>query len=268
MKVSTCFTLVFAAAGLFAGGCASSPQSVADQNALKARSTGALEEMKAKDSNLNGFLNGAYGYAIFPSIGKGAFVVGGGYGQGEVYEQGQFIGYADMSQATVGLQAGGQTFSELIVFQNKNALDRFKYGKTKFEASASAVALKAGASAAANYSDGVAVFTLPQGGLMFEAAIGGQEFGFVPADSTQRNDVASSSRNKDDVWNWTSGSSNHAGTASGTIKAENNPSYNNNDKAPRSGAVSNDFSSSDVHVAPSTRPAEILPPTTQPLRLE
>jgi len=265
MKVSTCFTIVLAAVGLFAGGCASSPQTTADQNALKARSTGALEEMKAKDPNLNGFLNGAYGYAIFPSIGKGAFVVGGGYGQGEVYEQGQFIGYADMSQATVGLQAGGQTFSELIVFQNKNALDRFKYGKTKFEASASAVALKAGASAAANYSDGVAVFTLPQGGLMFEAAIGGQEFGFVPADSIQRHDVASS--NSNDVWNWTSGS-NNANTASGTIKAQNSPSYNNNDNAPRSGAVSNDFSSSDVRVAPSTRPAEVLPPTTQPLRLE
>ena len=253
MKVSTCFTMVLAAAGLFAGGCASSPQTMADQNALSARSTGALEEMKAKDASLDSFLSKGYAYAIFPSVGKGAFVVGGGYGQGEVWEKGKFVGYADMSQATIGLQAGGQTFSELIVFQNKTALDRFKYGKTKFEASASAVALKSGASTAAGYSDGVAVFTLPQGGLMFEAAIGGQEFGFVPVGDAPRQDVASGG----EVWNWTS--SNKAAPASGSIKAENNPSYNNNDNAPRSGAVSNDFTSSDVQVAPSTRPAELVP---------
>jgi lipid-binding SYLF domain-containing protein len=148
--------------------------------------------MKANDASLDGFLRNAYGYAIFPSVGKGGFIVGGGHGRGEVYEQGKFIGFADITQATVGAQVGGQTYSELIVFQNKQALDNFRYGKIKFTANASAVAIKSGASAAANYSNGVAIFTMAQGGLMAEAAVGGQEFGLVPAtdaDLNMRNDL-------------------------------------------------------------------------------
>jgi len=236
MKASTLFTLVLSTAGLLAGGCATAPPNATEQAALQARSNGSLEEMKARDAGLYQFLSTAYGYAIFPSVGKGAFIVGGGYGRGEVWEQGKFVGFADMTQATVGLQAGGQTFSELIVFQNKDSLDRFKYGKMKFNASASAVALKAGASAAANYSDGVAVFTLPEGGLMFEAAIGGQEFGFVPADSAQRQDVAADRSN--DNWNW------NAAPASGTIQG-NNSSLN-----------------TEPSVAPSTRPVNPDPANT------
>lgn len=181
MRVPTYLATIVLAAGVLTTGCATAPPTEAKRAALSARSNGSLEEMKAHDANLDAFLDRAYGYAIFPSVGKGGFIVGGGYGRGEVYEQGEFIGYADISQATVGLQAGGGTYSQLIVFKDRDAMDRFKYGKMKLAANASAVALKAGASATARYSDGVAVFTLPQGGLMVEAAIGGQEFGFAPA---------------------------------------------------------------------------------------
>jgi lipid-binding SYLF domain-containing protein len=177
---------VMAAGLLWAGGCASAPKGEAQRSALDARSDGALAQMKARDPQLDNFLRNAYGYAIFPSVGKGGLIVGGGYGRGEVFEQGRFVGFADITQATLGLQAGGQTFAELIVFENKPAMDRFKYGKVKLAANASAVAIKAGAAASANYSDGVAVFTEPTGGLMFEAAVGGQEFGFVPATEAER----------------------------------------------------------------------------------
>jgi lipid-binding SYLF domain-containing protein len=115
---------------------------------------------------------------IFPSVGKGGVIVGGAYGRGEVYEQGQLVGYADVTQATVGAQLGGQTFSELIVFENREAMDRFKRGNFEFAANVSAVALKAGAAAAARYTNGVAVFVKPEGGAMFEASIGGQKFTF------------------------------------------------------------------------------------------
>lgn len=191
-KISTCLSMILATGGVFAAGCSTAPKTGPEKQALQARSTGALETMKAKDPQLETLVNRAYAYAIFPSVSKAAFGVGGGYGRGDVYEQGRLVGYADITQGTAGLQAGVQDFAELILFQNNEALDRFKYGKIKFAANASAVALKAGASTSANYSAGVLVFTLPNGGLMFEAAIGGQEFGFVPVNSAGNNGTAAS----------------------------------------------------------------------------
>src|SRR5690606_34069387 len=111
---------------------------------------------KNADSSLQGFLDKSYGYAVFPDVGKGGLGLGGAYGRGQVFEQGRLIGYCDLSQATIGLQAGAQTYSELIVFENKEALDRFTSGRFEFSANASAVALKAGAAAAADYTNGVA----------------------------------------------------------------------------------------------------------------
>jgi len=111
---------------------------------------------------------------------KGGAIVGGAYGRGEVYEQGKMIGWADLSQATVGAQLGGQSFSELILFENKATLDSFRNGKLKFATNASAVALKSGAAESAKYTDGVLVFVEPREGLMLEAAVGGQSFSFPP----------------------------------------------------------------------------------------
>jgi lipid-binding SYLF domain-containing protein len=108
-------------------------------------------------------------------VGKGGLVVGGAYGRGVVYEQGRHIGYSDLTQGSVGLQAGGQTFSELLVFENKSALDRFKEGKLDF-AAASAVVLKSGVATHAPFVNGVAVVVSPIGGAMLEASIGGQQF--------------------------------------------------------------------------------------------
>jgi lipid-binding SYLF domain-containing protein len=178
------FTAV-AALGLALGagiiGCSTEPKGDSAKSELKSEASGSLAHFKGKDPGLESMLNSAYGYAIFPSVGKGGLGVGGSYGHGEVYEQGRFVGYADITQVTVGLQIGGQEFAELILFQDAKAMERFKYGKVKFSANASAVAVKAGASASAKYSDGVLIFTDPKGGLMAEASVGGQEFGFKPA---------------------------------------------------------------------------------------
>jgi lipid-binding SYLF domain-containing protein len=112
--------------------------------------------------------------------GKGAIGVGGAYGRGEVWEGGKLVGYSTLTQASIGLALGGQSYTELIFFENKAALDRFKSGGFAFAAQASAVALKSGVSANAKYSDGVAVFTMGQTGLMYEASVGGQKFSFQP----------------------------------------------------------------------------------------
>ena len=139
-----------------------------------------MTRVKALDPSLEKQIANAYGYVVFPSVGKGGLVVGGAYGRGEVYEQGKMVGWADLTQATIGAQIGGQTFSELILFENKAALDNFKNGKVKFSAGASAVALKSGAAVDAKYTDGVLVFVEPIAGLMVEASLGGQSFSFKP----------------------------------------------------------------------------------------
>src|SRR6185295_12473103 len=102
------------------------------------------------------------------------------HGSGIVYEKGRAVGRATLNQVSVGAQIGGQEFAEIIFFETPAALAKFKTGNFAFSASISAVALKSGASANAKYTDGVAVFTATKGGLMLEAAVGGQKFAFEP----------------------------------------------------------------------------------------
>ena len=160
-------------------GCTSVPRTEEERSALRENAEATLKRFVAEDPGLDDLLDRSHAYAVFPEVGKGGAIVGGAWGQGAVYENGNFVGYSELTQATVGAQLGGQSFAELIVFETEDALDRFKLGKTAFAANASAVAIKAGASAQARFQDGVAVFTQPNGGLMFEAAIGGQKFTFT-----------------------------------------------------------------------------------------
>lgn len=141
----------------------------------------ALRRLAKKDPGLRPFLKRARAYAVFPSVGKAALVAGAGFGMGEVLEQDKVAGYAAIVQATVGVQLGGGTFTQIIAFENDHALERFKRGPFKLTANASAVVIKAGAAAAADYEKGVAVFLHPEGGLMLETAVGGQKFIFKPA---------------------------------------------------------------------------------------
>jgi lipid-binding SYLF domain-containing protein len=145
------------------------------------------------------FFNSAYGYAVFPTIGKGGLIVGGAHGSGHVYEKGKYIGNTSMTQLSVGFQAGGQAYSQIIFFEDKRALDEFTNGNFEFEAGVSAVAITAaaggtagtsGASAGASgskkdattvgssYYKGMAVFTIVKGGAMYQATVAGQKFTF------------------------------------------------------------------------------------------
>jgi lipid-binding SYLF domain-containing protein len=128
------------------------------------------------DPSMDKLFKSSYGYVIFPKIGKGAIIIGGSGGNGVVYEKGKTIGTAKMAQLSVGAQIGGESYREIIFFENKEALDRFKENKVEFTGQISAVAAKSGASVNAKYADGVAVFTQDLSGLMAEAAVGGQKF--------------------------------------------------------------------------------------------
>ncbi|WP_041523910.1 YSC84-related protein [Gilvimarinus agarilyticus] len=143
------------------------------------------------------FFNTAYGYALFPTIGKGGIGIGGAHGKGQVYRGGQLVGKTSMTQLSVGFQLGGQAFSEVIFFEDKESFDNFTSGNFEFSAQASAVAITASANAKAGttgtaigasakadsagkqkatYNQGMAVFTHAKGGLMYEAALSGQKF--------------------------------------------------------------------------------------------
>ncbi len=128
------------------------------------------------DGSMKNLFTKAYGYVIFPNVGKGGVGIGGASGNGAVNEKGKRIGMAKMTQVTIGLQLGGQAYREVIFFENKSDLDRFKENKFEFSAQASAVAVKSGASANAKYTDGVMIFTQTKGGLMAEVSVGGQKF--------------------------------------------------------------------------------------------
>jgi lipid-binding SYLF domain-containing protein len=181
MKTASLYTAYLIAGALLTlAGCKTAPDTEGEKTELHTSVLNTRHRIEAQDPSLQKHIDNAYGYAIFPSVGKGGAVVGGAYGRGEVYEQGKRVGWADLSQATIGAQLGGQTFSELILFENKAALDSFKNGNLKFTANASAVAVKSGAADASKYADGVLVFVEPKAGLMLEAAIGGQSFSYKP----------------------------------------------------------------------------------------
>lgn len=147
---------------------------------LRSQSQQAVADFQKADSTLKKFFDDAAGYAVFPSVGKGGFIVGGARGKGLVYEKTNVVGQATLTQASIGAQVGGQSFAEVIFFETPEALTDFKAGKFEMSAEVSAVAAAEGASAAAKYKQGVAVFTLPKKGLMVQASVGGQKFKFEP----------------------------------------------------------------------------------------
>jgi lipid-binding SYLF domain-containing protein len=140
----------------------------------------AITSFKNSDKTLAKWFDTSAGYVVFPNVTKGAVGVGAAGGDGRVFEKGVYIGDARVTRVTVGAQIGGQSFSEVIFFETKEALARFKENRFEMSAGLSAVAAGEGASKDAKYSEGVAVFTLAKKGLMAEASVGGQKFKFTP----------------------------------------------------------------------------------------
>lgn len=135
-----------------------------------------IKSFEKGDPGMQAWFKEAYAYAVFPSVGKAGFGIGGARGKGLVYEQRKLVGKSTLTQVTVGFQLGGQKFSEVIFFKDKTAFDDFTRGNFELGAQVSAVALTAGASRDLAYSKGVAIMTATKGGLMYEAAVGGQKF--------------------------------------------------------------------------------------------
>ena len=163
--------------------CATMPKSTEERQALRGDADSALATMTARDADLAPFLEQSAGYAVFPEVGKGGALIGGAYGRGILYEQGQPMGFVELNQGSIGAVLGGQTFSEIVVFQTPQALAQVKDGDFNNGGEASAVVLKAGAAASTSFSRGVAVFVTPVGGLMADLSVSGQTLNYRPMPS-------------------------------------------------------------------------------------
>lgn len=197
------YVLALAAVMTVAAGCQTMPASQTARDNLRDDSLASAQRFERSDPSLHDVLNRAPGYVVFPSVGKGGFIAGGAYGKGVLYQQGTPVGFADITEATLGFQIGGQDFAELIVFQDNDSLNHFKNnGGYGLSAEASAVVIKPGAAGQAQFKRGVVVFTLINGGLMGEAAVAGQKFRYrdaadETATSYDRAETASNRREPD-----------------------------------------------------------------------
>ena len=176
----TAFVAGLAVIVMALAGCeTNTPNSAANRIDTKARAKTALQEMTAQDPHLQDLINSSAGYAIFPDVGNAAVGIGGASGLGEVYKNGQPVGEVKLAQGSIGPQVGGQTYSELIIFQDEKPLNRMMNNSFEWGANASATIVKAGAAAAGQFANGVQVFVLPKGGLEVGANINGQKFTFM-----------------------------------------------------------------------------------------
>lgn len=153
---------------------------VMSRGADESDAAAVIAKFKEKDPGLAKVFAESAAYVVFPTVAKGGFGVGGARGKGYVYQHSRVIGSSTLTQLTFGIQAGGQAYSEVIFLRDEAALENFKRGKLKLDAQASAVALTERVSADLPYRNGVAIITMPEGGLMYEASVGGQELSFHP----------------------------------------------------------------------------------------
>jgi lipid-binding SYLF domain-containing protein len=156
------------------------PQANAAASRLEKQAQKTINAFKQKDASLAPLFQQSAGYAVFPNITEGALGIGASHGTGILYEKGEPVGEVTVTKATVGAQAGAQSFAELIFLQTPSIVQQFKEGNYQFSASVSATGAKSGAGSAVNYNQGVEVFTLNRGGLMAQAAVGGQKFSYQP----------------------------------------------------------------------------------------
>ena len=178
--------LQFASTSMFAlmllvTSCVGPPSSGSSKRAeLHTGVNRTVNTFKSRDPSISKFFGSSAGYAVYPSVGKGGLIFAGAHGDGEVFEGGKLIGTSAISKGSVGLQAGGQVFEQIVFFKDRYAMNRFKNGTLAFDAGVSAVIVETGGAAKLSYRSGVAVFVRSRAGAMVEASVGGQVLSFVP----------------------------------------------------------------------------------------
>lgn len=206
-----------------AGGCSTAPKSQAEKRGLVAEADATVQTMTARDASLRDMIDRSAGYAVYPNVGAAGAIVGGAYGRGVVFENGRPAGFTELNQGSVGAIIGGQTYAQMIVFENDAALNRLKAGNFDIGAEASAVALKAGVAATTRFEGGIAIFQMPKGGLMATAAVTGQKINFQPMQQSFNRGGSSSEAT-------TAGSRNRSGSTSSASGSSSGGSANTNNR--------------------------------------
>jgi lipid-binding SYLF domain-containing protein len=153
-------------------------QSTDKNKRMIADSKKAIKTFNRTDASMKRLFDNSYASVVFPNVGKGGLGIGGAFGNGIVFQKNRAVGTANLSLLSIGLQAGGQGYREVIFFENKSNFDEFKENNLKLSAQTSAVIAASGASANVNYANGILIFAQLKGGLMYEASVGGQSFNY------------------------------------------------------------------------------------------
>ncbi|HWE96339.1 MAG TPA: lipid-binding SYLF domain-containing protein [Tepidisphaeraceae bacterium] len=179
------FPLLALLAAPMVGCTTNSPNSPGERVAMQDEAKAAIERIQAQDPGVRDLLNRAYAYVIFPDVGEASLGVGGAHGRGYAYQNGQLVGTVTITEGSVGLQAGGATYSELLVFQSDAPFNRLRNNVFAFGADATATIVKSGAAAQTQFNNGVQAYVMPKGGFEAGIAVKGQKFHFNPVDQNQ-----------------------------------------------------------------------------------
>jgi lipid-binding SYLF domain-containing protein len=162
--------------------CASSSPSdrAARKTEIDAGADAALSKLFAENPAAKELAGRAKGIAIFPNIVKGGLGVGGESGDGVLRVGGKPVAYYNTSSASIGLQAGLQSYSQVLMFLTEPALASFR-DSSGWEAGVdgSVAVLQTGASGkldTTNISDPVVGFVFGEQGLMADVAIEGSKY--------------------------------------------------------------------------------------------
>jgi lipid-binding SYLF domain-containing protein len=172
--------LFAAAAALAVPSCASSPKNATEQHDLNNQAAATLREMQSRNPNITNVLQGAYAYAVFPDVGKGAFIVGGAGGRGVLYEHGVPTGNVRISKASFGASVGAQSMAELVVLGDQNAVNQIKSGSFDLGGNVQAVVIQTGGGLPTGTLRGTSVYVMPRGGAMVDVSVSGQRISFQP----------------------------------------------------------------------------------------
>lgn len=94
-------------------------------NVIKAEVDDALAKLYSTNAAAKELSTDAKGILVFPDVTKAGLIIGGARGVGALRVNGENKGYYQTNSASLGLQAGIESRSEVIMFMTEGALKKF-----------------------------------------------------------------------------------------------------------------------------------------------
>ncbi len=142
--------------------------------------TETLKVFYAKVANANDLVERAEGVLVFPAVYKAGFVFGGEYGEGALIVDDVTVDYYSTAAASFGWQLGAQKKSIILLFMQKDALEKFRNSSNwKAGIDASVAFIDVGANGSidtAKLNKPIIAFAISQKGLMANLSLEGAKF--------------------------------------------------------------------------------------------